>query len=372
MRVMKKTLCFLLTVILFVAVCERVHAGEIKTEYSADLPCSINLVMHDSATGETVAGGTLVLYRVGDPFLQNGNIHFALTDAFSGSGLSLDDTNDAALAAALLQYAEASSLKGEIAEVSSNGEVSFTDLNAGLYLIAANDPPRGYCEVAPFLIDLPHGTETGWDYDPFAEPKMNAAARLDPPIEKVLEEIRGKAQDKTFIFSLTPDSADTPMPDPALYTEETGEPASIESSTGKMCIQKTGEGETEFGWIYYDQDDTGKVYTYTVAEEKGNAEGYKYDDTVYVMTVRVENDETGMVFLNVSLADAQGRIIHETTGSVIEGTDIQMRFTNQYTEPDKPPVLPQTGQLWWPVWVLSIVGILMIAIGVILRKRSAR
>ncbi len=372
MRVMKKVLCYLLAIVLCAMVSEKAYAGEIKTEYSADLPCSINLVMLDPATGESVPGGTLKLYRVGNPYLQNGNIYFALTDEFSGSGLSLADTNDSVLPAALLQYAENNSLSSEIAEVSTDGSVSFTDLDAGLYLIAADEAPKGYCEVTPFLIDLPHGTETGWDYDPFAEPKMNAAARLDPPIEKIVEEVRGKAKTETFTFTMTPEPADAPMPDPALYTEETGEAASIVSSSGKMSIQKTGPGEAEFGWIYYDQDDAGKVYTYTIAEEKGNAEGYTYDETVYVMTVRVDTDEAGAVLLDITLADAEGSVLHETSGNVIEGEGIRMVFTNTYTEHEKAPVLPQTGQLRWPVMVMGIVGFLLTVVGILLRRRSVR
>ena len=40
------------------------------------------------------------------------------------------------------------------------------------------------------------------------------------------------------------------------------------------------------------------------------------------------------------------------------------------TNPDKPS-LPQTGQLWWPVPVLFVVGVILILLGV-LRRRSGK
>ena len=42
------------------------------------------------------------------------------------------------------------------------------------------------------------------------------------------------------------------------------------------------------------------------------------------------------------------------------------------TEPVKPkdPVLPQTGQLNWPVPVMCISGLMLISIGILLRGRK--
>ena len=34
-----------------------------------------------------------------------------------------------------------------------------------------------------------------------------------------------------------------------------------------------------------------------------------------------------------------------------------------------PPVIPQTGQLWWPVPVLGILGLDFLALGLVLRKK---
>lgn len=44
--------------------------------------------------------------------------------------------------------------------------------------------------------------------------------------------------------------------------------------------------------------------------------------------------------------------------------------TNTYTTPGKPPKLPQTGQLWWPVPVLIAAGLFFVLIGLLCRKGS--
>ena len=39
-------------------------------------------------------------------------------------------------------------------------------------------------------------------------------------------------------------------------------------------------------------------------------------------------------------------------------------------KPDKPKRIPQTGQLWWPVMVLGIVGALFVLAGVAAKVRK--
>ena len=51
-------------------------------------------------------------------------------------------------------------------------------------------------------------------------------------------------------------------------------------------------------------------------------------------------------------------------------TTIDSRQPTRPTNPDKPS-LPQTGQLWWPVPVLFVVGVVLILLGV-LRRRSGK
>ncbi len=56
-----------------------------------------------------------------------------------------------------------------------------------------------------------------------------------------------------------------------------------------------------------------------------------------------------------------------TVESIKEGNVLQI-INSKEGKPEKPTVLPQTGQLWWPVPVLAFVGLLFLVIGFVRRK----
>ncbi|MBE5955007.1 MAG: Cna B-type domain-containing protein [Lachnospiraceae bacterium] len=60
-----------------------------------------------------------------------------------------------------------------------------------------------------------------------------------------------------------------------------------------------------------------------------------------------------------------------TVESIKEGNVLQIINTKE-GEPEKPTVLPQTGQLWWPVPVLAFVGLLFLVLGFAGRKGNER
>ncbi|MDO5400561.1 MAG: Cna B-type domain-containing protein [Eubacteriales bacterium] len=58
-----------------------------------------------------------------------------------------------------------------------------------------------------------------------------------------------------------------------------------------------------------------------------------------------------------------------------ERTHYRFRLVNTYRQPEnpgKPPRLPQTGQLWWPVPVLLSAGLLLVLIGMLRRRGQSR
>lgn len=54
----------------------------------------------------------------------------------------------------------------------------------------------------------------------------------------------------------------------------------------------------------------------------------------------------------------------------ISGNGTGFVVTNTYTGPKEPekPHLPQTGQLWWPVGLLAVAGLVLIVVGLIRRR----
>lgn len=182
---------------------------------------------------------------------------------------------------------------------------------------------------------------------------------IDPPVKKAITGDTPKTN-ATFRFVMEAvsntagfDVKKMPMPDGSV--------------DGKKTKDIQGPQEFEFGFMRYLREG---VYVYRLYEEDTNSAGYTYDTTIYMFTVTVTLEN--------------GRLSASGKKSV-DGREVrEMVFTNKYSATDTPPtppgptpppgprpILPQTGQLWWPVPVLLIAGIFLTALGLV-KRRGAR
>ncbi len=90
-------------------------------------------------------------------------------------------------------------------------------------------------------------------------------------------------------------------------------PATVQNVDGKFAFE-----------LSYGKDDIGKTYHYVVKEVKGSAKGITYDDTVYTVTVTVEDDLEGGVRTRV-LVNGGNTVSREA-----------LNFNNVFT-PEPPP-----------------------------------
>ena len=111
----------------------------------------------------------------------------------------------------------------------------------------------------------------------------------------------------TFAFTLSRAAgSNAPMPEGAQGSVAT--------------IQRTGEGVAQFGAIEFDEPGT---YTYTVAETKGTAPGYTYDETVYTVTYQVVQNGGVLEFTRTITEPAEG----VEGGAAVE----KLEFANSYS-----------------------------------------
>lgn len=115
-----------------------------------------------------------VVYRVAD---ASG----ALSEGFAGSGLGVlsENTADAAQAKQLQTYAKDHSLAGEEKTPDSAGQVFYSGLTEGYYLVCSTAQPG---EFAPFLLRIPMTAGNKVIYDVQAEPKADAPEDPDAPL----------------------------------------------------------------------------------------------------------------------------------------------------------------------------------------------
>lgn len=121
---------------------------------------------------------TFYVYQVGLLTNDNDVWRCDLTDAFSGSALSLSDLENASVslakAAWLKNYVDSHQIEPYRKGVSdSSGKISFSDMEEGLYLFIKTDDTESRVHVAPFLLTMPlkNPEGTGWIYDFAAIPK---------------------------------------------------------------------------------------------------------------------------------------------------------------------------------------------------------
>ncbi len=144
---------------------------------------TITITMH---MGETaVGGGTLTIYRVSEVREDDGNYTFQPTGDFASCGESFEDVTSPALADNLSKYASDKKLTGVTKTIDSDGQITFTDLEVGLYLFVQNKAASGYNKADPFLVSLPYMQDNGqYSYNVDASPKVELEKAPPPPPTK--------------------------------------------------------------------------------------------------------------------------------------------------------------------------------------------
>lgn len=133
-----------------------------------------------------VSGGTLVLYALAT---LDGEANFIPTEEFADFAADISTWNEQykpAMAETIWAYIQEKAIPGKPAQLSSEGEASWTGLENGLYLIGQTEAgPKGEL-CSPFLVSVPYWENGQWQYQVDASPKAGAA-EPPPPSEPPTE-----------------------------------------------------------------------------------------------------------------------------------------------------------------------------------------
>lgn len=142
---------------------------------------SISISMHSGDT--KVGGGTLTLFRVGAVSENNGDYSFVPTGDFVDCGKSFADVSSSDLASSLAEYAEKNSISGNTQTIDDDGNITFADLELGLYLLVQEEAAEDYNEANPFLVTVPRLQDGVYIYDVEASPKveLTPSGPITPP-----------------------------------------------------------------------------------------------------------------------------------------------------------------------------------------------
>ena len=195
-------------------------------------------------------------------------------------------------------------------------------------------------------------------------------AKLDPPIKKIVIVKHGTIPEgTTFTYVMTPNDPNAPMPEPGEATKD--------EDTGALYLTKdcpdpsVGSEEYEFGWMYYDEDDIGKTYIYTLKEMPGTDPNFTYADNEYTMTVKVGFDEEARkIVLDVEYTEGDKAIDIATFINVYDEPEPETETeTEPDTETETEPDVPDTGDnshFLRNVILMSVSGVGVIAAVILL------
>lgn len=135
---------------------------------------SITLNLTDQK-GRPASGGEYWLFRVGEPVIRQSQLTFDLAPAFAGSGVSLSDPSASHVAGLLVWYVQNQSLSPmQRQTANAKGQVLFTNVPCGLYLVMQKEPDKtyGYEQMSAFVVSIPMTSGQKWKYDVTAAPKV--------------------------------------------------------------------------------------------------------------------------------------------------------------------------------------------------------
>lgn len=286
-----------------------------ETTDTLDLTKKVNLTLQYE-----IKDTPFQLYKVAE---VSQNLEFTLTGDFAAYPVvvnGLDSAGWRALAETLASFVERDQLKAlKTGEIDEQGTLIWSQLESGLYLVLGEEMTLEQYKYSPMpsLIMLPsQNGEEKWEYDTVIQMKSNE------------EEIPGSDTEMIAVMKVWQDHG---------YEEKRPEAV---------------EAELYMDGVLYD----------TVSLDKANNWSYEWK------SLPAGHKWTAM---EKDIPDCY------TVTSVREGQ--YLVITNCY-QPEKPSVpvtpdkpgggslLPQTGQLWWPVPILALAGIVFFTVGWVRRK----
>ena len=336
---------------------------------------ALTVSANNPTDGKAISGLELTLYKAADMEVEsNGHVTFVLTKAFEeynnegpkkiDGGLDPNDFDSSSWASTAKslepQVISDAANKKEFQSVSkvtgADGKVTFTGLEQGLYLMLGTYKGTEYQSVAvtPAFLTLPQWSEDAGDWIYNAQSKAKPTVTPKPPVTP-------KETSITVQKIWANDD-----------TAQSSRPASIKvellDANGTTVDSQTLSASTgwKFTWAGLDE---GKWSVKESVVPTGYAVSYEEATTEEGKTITVKNTKNGGGVLGESREkETPDETEAKKTKKNVRGTSREGDTASEQGSTR----LPQTGQLWWPVWLLSGLAAVLVIIGLILRMSGKK
>ncbi|MDL2235636.1 Cna B-type domain-containing protein [Christensenellaceae bacterium OttesenSCG-928-L17] len=253
-------------------------------------------------------------------------VRFTLTPAFAGYAIDLGSIETTSqwqtLSETVAGYVTNDSIEAtRTGTTAADGTITFTDLSVGIYLVMGAQHRAGdsVYTPTPFMICLPNLNEATdrWVYDVTSAVKYE---RTQDPVEELINITVVKIWDDATYTGVRPTQVSIQL---------------LRNGRVYDTVTLSGTGNRwSYTWRGLSAQDSWQV------AEVGRMVGY-----------RVSVRQDGNTFYVTNTFDAR---------EVTEDDEIPLGF----------PTLPQTGQLWWPVPILAMAGLLLFTMGWVQMKKK--
>ena len=341
-------------------------------------PVTLTVSANNPKDGKEISGVELTLYKAADMEVEsNGHVTFVLTKAFDeynnegpkkiDGGLDPNDFDSSSWASAakslephvLSDAAEGKKFQSVSQNTGADGKVTFTELEQGrpleqgLYLMLGSYKGSEYqsVEVTPVFLTLPQWSENAgdWIYNALSTAKPTVTPTDTTPKETSITVQKIWANDDTA---------------------QSSRPASIKvellDANGTTVDSQTLSASTgwKFTWAGLNE---GKWSVKESVVPTGYAVSYEETTTEEGKTITVKNTKNG----GGVLGESREKETPEETKKKKKNVKGTSREGDTASEQGSAR-LPQTGQLWWPVWLLSGLAAVLVIIGLILRMSGKK
>lgn len=340
------------------------------TAFAAD---SYSLTLKFSHANEPISEVPFSTYRIGQ---RNGDGTFTLDGAFSAYSVAIEELDSAGLselALTLSAYALRDSVAADAkGETDSEGKLTFKDLAKGLYLVVGETVTKGNKTYTPqpIIVELPavsEGTvldnvtsQVKFDY---TEKGEDTTSRK---VIKVWDDDNNPARPNEVVVQL--------LKNGSVYDEVT-------LNAANNWRYEWSNLDASYTWLIVEKKVPGN-YTVLV-EREGNTfiitNTYSETETTTTTTTTTTTDKTTTTTTSTDKTTTTSSSSSTTTTTATTTTSVSNPTITTTSTPNpsttasttKPSeLLPNTGQLWWPVPVLVLAGFMMFGIGFAARKRG--
>ena len=141
---------------------------------------NISLSTNDS---KDIKGAEITIYKVGDVVVENSNLIFKNVPEINSC--KIDFTKVENITTSMVECVQNTSVEKETDMTDSEGKVSFTNLDLGLYLVVQTNEVKGYSKIDSYLTMIPEEIDNKWIYDITSTPKTEIYQTIDVKAIKV-------------------------------------------------------------------------------------------------------------------------------------------------------------------------------------------